>query len=174
MIVTCRREHLEERCLQRGYSFSSVLGCIVSDSGDVISVDTGHADYPVERVGSLSFTCVPDCNYPEFACGVGECCEESPFGGTNGCVACESSSSSVASSSSSSSSCEVCGSGCPCPAGQTCHYGKCRSPNEYGTCCPIGPLADPELPDGASFESCMDYFNGNLGYAKFVDFGQPC
>lgn len=103
MIVTCRREHLEERCLQRGYSFSSVLGCIVSDSGDVISVDTGHADYPVERVGSLSFTCVPDCNYPEFACGVGECCEESPFGGTNGCVPCVSSSSSSVIGSSSSS-----------------------------------------------------------------------
>jgi hypothetical protein len=122
--------------------------------------------FPEGFCANLSFT-------PGVKCGANGTCAGSSSSST-GSSSSSSSSSSVVSSSSSSSSCEVCGSGCPCPAGQTCHYGKCRSPNDFGTCCPIGPLADGELPDGASFDSCMNYFNGNLGHAKFVDFGQPC
>lgn len=107
MIITCSRSHLEERCLQRGYSFFRASGCVVSSSGDILAVDTDHVDYPAERVGVLSFKCVPDCTTSEFACGSGECCVELPDG-SNGCQACSSSSSSVGSSSSSSSSSPSC------------------------------------------------------------------
>lgn len=103
MIITCHRSHLEERCLQRGYSFFRAAGCVVSSSGDVLAVDTDHVDYPSERVGVLSFNCVPDCNAPEFLCGSGQCCVENPDG-SNGCQACASSSSSGSSSSVGSSS----------------------------------------------------------------------
>ena len=118
---------------------------------------------------STETDCVWSVDFADPHCCDGQC-QEGPCNRSSS----SSSSSSVVSSSSSSSSCEVCGSGCPCPAGQTCHYGKCRSPNDFGTCCPIGPLADGELPDGTDFSTCMNYFNGNLGHAKFVDFGQPC
>jgi hypothetical protein len=93
MIITCDRSHLEERCLQRGYSFFRASGCVVSSSGDILAVDTDHVDYPAERVGALSFKCVPDCTASEFACGSGECCVELPDG-SNGCQVCSSSSSS--------------------------------------------------------------------------------
>jgi hypothetical protein len=94
MIITCHRRYLEERCLQRGYSFSSVVGCVVSFDGDILTIDVDHADYPVERVGVLSFECVPDCTTPEFLCESGFCCEDKPDG-SNSCVSCSSSSSSV-------------------------------------------------------------------------------
>lgn len=107
MIITCHRSHLEERCLQRGYSLFRAAGCVVSSSGDMLAVDTDHVDYPAERVGVLGFKCVPDCTDLQFLCGSGECCVELPDG-SNGCQACSSSSSSSSvSGSSSSSACNI-------------------------------------------------------------------
>jgi hypothetical protein len=49
MIITCSRTHLEEICRKRGYSFFRAAGCVVSSVGDIIAVDTEHADYPREN-----------------------------------------------------------------------------------------------------------------------------
>lgn len=106
MIITCHRSHLEERCLQRGYSLFRAAGCVVSSSGDMLAVDTDHVDYPAERVGALGFKCVPDCTDPQFLCGSGQCCVDLPDG-SNVCQACASSSSSGSSSSVGSSSSSV-------------------------------------------------------------------
>lgn len=46
MIITCHRSHLEEICRKRGYSFFKAAGCVVGMSGDILAVDTEHADYP--------------------------------------------------------------------------------------------------------------------------------
>jgi len=125
MIITCRRSHLEERCRQRGYSFSSVLGCVVSVAGDIWAIDTDHADYPVERVGALGFKCVPDCTDSQFLCGAGQCCVENGDG-TNSCVQCSSSSGSNSSSTSGSSSSAVSSSSSVSGSSSTANFGFCE------------------------------------------------
>lgn len=45
-MIVCRIEHLKARCLQRGYALESAWACVVSQDGDLITVDeTSHA-YP--------------------------------------------------------------------------------------------------------------------------------
>lgn len=46
MIVRCRRRHLEHVCKKRGYALADVMPCVVSQDGDVWSVDTDHPAYP--------------------------------------------------------------------------------------------------------------------------------
>lgn len=50
-MITCRLSHLEARCRDRGYRFDDVRSCIVSQHGDVITVDETHPDYPRPRMG---------------------------------------------------------------------------------------------------------------------------
>lgn len=45
-MIRCHRRHLEQRCLQRGYTLEQVRGCIVSEDGDKITVDETHPSYP--------------------------------------------------------------------------------------------------------------------------------
>lgn len=48
-MISCWREHLEQRCRERGYTLDEVRPCIVSEDGDAIVVDETHASYPRER-----------------------------------------------------------------------------------------------------------------------------
>lgn len=48
-MIRCRREHLEQRCRQRGYAYADVVGCIVAADGDWLQVDETHAAYPREK-----------------------------------------------------------------------------------------------------------------------------
>jgi hypothetical protein len=45
-MIICHRNHLEFRCLQRGYTLDEVRDCIVSEDGDEITVDETHQSYP--------------------------------------------------------------------------------------------------------------------------------
>jgi len=45
-MILCERHHLESRCLERGYTLDEVMSCVVSQDGDVWTVDQDHASYP--------------------------------------------------------------------------------------------------------------------------------
>ena len=47
-MISCRLQHLEQRCRQRGYTLDEVRACIVSADGDAIVVDELHPAYPRE------------------------------------------------------------------------------------------------------------------------------
>lgn len=87
-MITCHSKYLIERCLQRGYALDEVMSCVISQDGDMWTIDTYHPTYPRERVGILSFKCVKDCTTPEFPCDSGQCCVELPDG-TNECQDCK-------------------------------------------------------------------------------------
>jgi hypothetical protein len=93
-MITCHKRFLEDRCIERGYLLSEVMSCVVRQEADIWTIDEGHSAYPREKITSLSFTCLPDCNTPEFACSTGYCCTEDPKTGGNDCLPCSSSSSS--------------------------------------------------------------------------------
>lgn len=48
-MIACRLSHLEARCRERGFTLAEVRTCIVSEDGDLITVDETHAAYPRER-----------------------------------------------------------------------------------------------------------------------------
>jgi hypothetical protein len=51
-MIRCRREHLEERCRQRGYALAQALPCILLDHGNGwVTVDESHKAYPREKPG---------------------------------------------------------------------------------------------------------------------------
>jgi hypothetical protein len=45
-MITGPRVQFLARCTQRGYTWEQVLPCIVSDNGDIITVDETHPSYP--------------------------------------------------------------------------------------------------------------------------------
>ena len=45
-MITCNRLHLEARCTERGYTLDEVLPCVVSQDGDVWTIDVDHPAYP--------------------------------------------------------------------------------------------------------------------------------
>lgn len=49
--VTGPRHQFEARVRERGYTLEQVLGCIVSEDGDTITVDVDHPAYPRARPG---------------------------------------------------------------------------------------------------------------------------
>jgi hypothetical protein len=53
-MITCHREHLSARCLERGYTLEEVRPCIVSEDGDRITVDETHPAYPATPKPGLS------------------------------------------------------------------------------------------------------------------------
>lgn len=63
-MITCRRHHLEYRCLQRGYTLEEVRGCIVSEDGDTVTVDVDHPAYPRVARPSPEPTIVPSTEPP--------------------------------------------------------------------------------------------------------------
>jgi len=50
-MITCPRLHLEQRCRERGYTLDAVRPCIVSEDGDIITVDETHPAYPRAKPG---------------------------------------------------------------------------------------------------------------------------
>lgn len=50
-MIRCTREHLRQRCEERGYSVDDAAPCIVSIDGDEIVVDEHHSAYPRARPG---------------------------------------------------------------------------------------------------------------------------
>ena len=50
-MITGRRESFDARCRERGYSLEDVRPCIVSEDGDMITVDETHPKYPRARPG---------------------------------------------------------------------------------------------------------------------------
>lgn len=46
MIISTSKYHLAERCLQRGWDIEEVMGCVVTTTGDLWTIDTDHPDYP--------------------------------------------------------------------------------------------------------------------------------
>jgi hypothetical protein len=50
-MITCRLRHLEARCRQRGYTLDEVRACIVSQDGDLLTIDETHSAYPHARPG---------------------------------------------------------------------------------------------------------------------------
>lgn len=50
-MIRCRLAHLEARCRQRGYTLDEVQACIVSQDGDLITVDETHPAYPRTKPG---------------------------------------------------------------------------------------------------------------------------
>ena len=50
-MIQCNIAHLEQRCRERGYSLEDVRPCIVSEDGDLITVDETHPAYPRARPG---------------------------------------------------------------------------------------------------------------------------
>ena len=50
-MIQCTREHLRQRCEERGYSLDDVAPCIVSADGDDIVVDEHHPAYPRAKPG---------------------------------------------------------------------------------------------------------------------------
>ena len=88
-MITCHSKHLVDRCLQRGYTLDEAMSCVVSQDGDMWTIDTDHPAFPREKIGALSFKCVPDCTTPEFVCLPGFCCTENQMNGGNDCLPCE-------------------------------------------------------------------------------------
>jgi hypothetical protein len=50
-MITCPLLHLLQRCQERGYTLDEVRPCIVSEDGDLITVDETHPAYPRARPG---------------------------------------------------------------------------------------------------------------------------
>jgi len=50
-MITCHRLHLADRCRERGYTLDEVLPCVVSQDGDLWTIDVEHHAYP--RVSRL-------------------------------------------------------------------------------------------------------------------------
>ena len=45
-MITGKRALFLDRLFERGYTLDEVLGCVVSEEGDEITVDETHGDYP--------------------------------------------------------------------------------------------------------------------------------
>lgn len=53
-MIVCARRHLEDRCIERGYTFDEVRACIVGEYGDQITVDETHPAYPSKPKPGIS------------------------------------------------------------------------------------------------------------------------
>ena len=45
-MIVCQRQHLEARCIERGYTLDEVMPCVVSVNGQEWTVDADHPAYP--------------------------------------------------------------------------------------------------------------------------------
>jgi hypothetical protein len=48
-MITCHKQHLFDRCAERGYKVSDVMPCVVSKQGDEWTIDETHSAYPKPR-----------------------------------------------------------------------------------------------------------------------------
>lgn len=49
MKIRCHRQHLSQRCAERGYSLEEVMPCVVERDGEIWLVDVDHPAYPRPR-----------------------------------------------------------------------------------------------------------------------------
>jgi hypothetical protein len=49
-MITCTISNLLARCKERGYTLDEVRPCIVSEDGDIITVDETHTAYPRRKI----------------------------------------------------------------------------------------------------------------------------
>ena len=45
-MIVCRKQHLEQRCIQRGYTLEEVMPCVVARDGDEWTIDVDSEFYP--------------------------------------------------------------------------------------------------------------------------------
>jgi hypothetical protein len=66
-MTRCLRQHLEEKCVERGYTLDEVLPCVVSQDGDEWTIDVDHPAYPrVSRLPQPSVEEMPARSAPGF------------------------------------------------------------------------------------------------------------
>lgn len=46
-MITCDRSHLEERCVERGYTLDEVMPCVVAQNGNEWTIDVDHPAFPM-------------------------------------------------------------------------------------------------------------------------------
>jgi len=54
MIISTSKYHLAERCIARGWDLDEVIGCVVTTTGDLWTIDTDHPDYPRDYHPSIA------------------------------------------------------------------------------------------------------------------------
>lgn len=53
-IVKCHKNFLSQRCKERGYELSEVMGCVIGQDGDTWTIDTTHPSYPSKnKIGGV-------------------------------------------------------------------------------------------------------------------------
>lgn len=52
-MIECEWRHLEQRCVERGYTLDEVRPCVVSEHGTRIKVDEAHPAYPRQKKPGL-------------------------------------------------------------------------------------------------------------------------
>jgi hypothetical protein len=45
-MITTHKDHLIQRCNERGYKLEDVMECVVSKNGDMWTIDVNHPKYP--------------------------------------------------------------------------------------------------------------------------------
>jgi len=66
-MIKCHRDHLEARCLERGYTLEEVLPCVVNQNGDEWTVDPDSEFYPrVSRLPESPVEQMPARSAPGF------------------------------------------------------------------------------------------------------------
>jgi hypothetical protein len=50
-MIVCEKRHLEARCQERGYTLGEVMACVISQKGDIWTVDPDHPAYPRPKRG---------------------------------------------------------------------------------------------------------------------------
>jgi len=45
-MISCHRSHLDAACRSRGYSLDEVMPCVVTQDGDMWTIDADHPAYP--------------------------------------------------------------------------------------------------------------------------------
>ena len=48
-MITCHKSHLEARCRERGYTLAEVMPCVVSQDGEMWTIDETNWAYPVAK-----------------------------------------------------------------------------------------------------------------------------
>lgn len=45
-MITTHKNNLIKRCKERGYSLEEIMDCVISQDGDIWTIDENHASYP--------------------------------------------------------------------------------------------------------------------------------
>jgi|694.fasta_scaffold27093_5 hypothetical protein len=54
-MITCHRQYLEERCIQRGVSLEAAMPCVAAQDGDQWTIDPDHPAYPKAQPPEFCF-----------------------------------------------------------------------------------------------------------------------